>query len=91
MPPVRFADVLTAVDLPRATEHALADLLARKGGGVETGTGPRIEALDSWIASTLEAVDEMIAPLHGDGPPIGEIDALFHRLIGLDDLPGSQS
>jgi predicted nucleotidyltransferase len=56
--PIRFGDLLDAVDVPHNVRSAVADLLAAKRRTGEAQRGERVGVLDSWIEETIAQLQQ---------------------------------
>lgn len=83
-PPMRIQELLAAHPLPADTALAFGELMEAKRIAPEVGTGPRLAALDAWIAPRLSAVPAVASDGDGrlDDTARAKADAVFRMLIG---------
>lgn len=81
LPPMAFADLVAAAELPDPVRTGIDDLLAIKTKTSELGTGPRIAALDSWIERRIEETEAFCQAVPVRKAVIGEIDEFFRAWI----------
>ncbi len=81
MPPMEFARLVDD-QLPRHLLPAIEDLLKRKRAGEELDEGPRVPALNAFIESTLEQLQESaIALSSGESPDPAILDVVFRECL----------
>lgn len=83
-PPMQIGDLLAAHPIAGDAGGQLHDLLSRKRSTPEIGDGPRLPALDAWIAPRLTAKPD-VRPDEGEGTSAGRAaaEAVFRDLIGF--------
>ncbi len=80
--PMSLSELLAGVELPAEVETFIDDLVARKRGTKELGTGPRIAALDRFIESEIDAARRLkTATRKRPKELIADADALFREIV----------
>lgn len=78
--PMALPQLMQQVDLPAEVRAAIDGLLARKAVTSELGTGPRIAAIDGFVARHLD--DRIAAPLkERSADLLAEADRLFREIL----------
>ena len=79
--PMRFADMLARIDLPRPLRGEIDTLLERKAASGELGRGPRIEPISQYLEIELDKRGRS-SPVFEHAPQeTAVLDRLFHDAI----------
>jgi predicted nucleotidyltransferase len=81
VPPVDFMTLLNIIQLPKEVDLEIRGLVLAKMAGSELGTGPRIEVLDDWIKTFVEAWDGFKPGRPALKVPLEELNAEFKRIL----------
>lgn len=85
--PMALPRLLQQVELPYVVRTAIDGLLERKAVTSELGTGPRIAAIDDFVARQLDGYT--VAPPKEQSPDLlAEADKLFRQILAEGDVGG---
>ena len=82
LPPMSLTQLMAQLSLPPEMREATATLLERKAVTSEMGRGPRLAALDDWIAQVMDEVAPICENLPADKPLVEDLDRFFREMLG---------